>query len=89
MIMNHKEAILFLVENAQEIEIDSRIIRTLYHLLSQDLLPGPKSCVRDRWRFRNVVLMRHAARKFFPASKKRCCKWQGGGYLVPQLESMH
>lgn len=41
MIMNHKEAILFLVENAQELELNSWTIRNLHHLLSQDLLANP------------------------------------------------
>ncbi len=44
MIMNHKEAILFLVENAQDIELNSLIIRNLHHLLSQDLLANPEAC---------------------------------------------
>ncbi len=44
MIMNHKEAILFLVENAQEIELNSLTIRNLHHLLAQDLLANPQSC---------------------------------------------
>lgn len=44
MIMNHKEAILFLVENAQEFEINSMTIRNLHHLLSQDLLHNPEAC---------------------------------------------
>jgi len=44
MIMNHKEAILFLVENAQEIELNSLAIRNLHHLLSQDLLANPEAC---------------------------------------------
>ena len=44
MIMNHKEAILFLVENAQEIELNSLTIRNLHHLLSQDLLANPGAC---------------------------------------------
>lgn len=44
MIMNHKEAILFLVENAQEIELNSLTIRNLHHLLSQDLLANPEAC---------------------------------------------
>lgn len=44
MIMNHKEAILFLVENAQDIELNSLTIRNLHHLLSQDLLPNPQAC---------------------------------------------
>lgn len=44
MIMNHKEAILFLVENAQDIELSSMVIRNLHHLLSQDLLQNPEAC---------------------------------------------
>ena len=44
MIMNHKEAILFLVENAQYIELNSLTIRNLHHLLSQDLLANPEAC---------------------------------------------
>jgi len=44
MIMNHKEAILFLVENAQDIELKSLTIRNLHHLLSQDLLANPGAC---------------------------------------------
>lgn len=44
MIMNHKEAILFLVENAQDIELNSLTIRNLHHLLSQDLLTNPNAC---------------------------------------------
>ncbi|MEH6549995.1 MAG: Fic family protein [Pseudomonadales bacterium] len=44
MIMNHKEAILFLVENAEEIEFNSFTILNLHNLLSQDLLANPESC---------------------------------------------
>ena len=44
MIMNHKEAILFLVENAQDIELNSLTIRNLHYLLSQDLLANPEAC---------------------------------------------
>ena len=44
MIMNHKEAILFLVESAQDIELNSLTIRNLHHLLSQDLLANPEAC---------------------------------------------
>ncbi len=43
MIMNHKEAILFLVENAHDIELNSLAIRNLHHLLSQDLLANPEA----------------------------------------------
>ncbi len=44
MIINHKEAILFLVENAEEIELDPFTIFNLHNLLSQDLLTNPESC---------------------------------------------
>jgi len=44
MIMNHKEAILFLVESAGAIELNSLTIRNLHHLLSQDLLVNPEAC---------------------------------------------
>ncbi len=44
MIMNHKEAILFLVEDAQDMELNSLTIRNLHHLLSQDLLANPEAC---------------------------------------------
>lgn len=44
MIMNHKEAILLIVENAPDIELDSLTIRNLHHLLSQDLLANPEAC---------------------------------------------
>ena len=44
MIMNHKEAILLLIENAQDIELNSLTIRNLHHLLSQDLIANPQAC---------------------------------------------
>lgn len=44
MIMNHKEAILFLVENAQEIEPNRFTIFNLHNLLAQDLLSNPEAC---------------------------------------------
>jgi len=44
MIMNHKEAILFLVENAEEIELNAFTVFNLHNLLSQDLLANPNSC---------------------------------------------
>jgi Fic family protein len=44
MIMNHKEAILFLVENAEDIELNPFTIFNLHNLLSQDLLANPQSC---------------------------------------------
>ena len=44
MIMNHKEAILFLIENAADIELNSFTLLNLHNLLSQDLLSDPASC---------------------------------------------
>lgn len=44
MIMNHKEAIQLIVENAREIEINSHTIKSIHGLLSQDLLPNPNAC---------------------------------------------
>jgi hypothetical protein len=38
MIMNHKEAIGFLIENAEEIALNTFTIRNIHALLSQDLL---------------------------------------------------
>ena len=38
MIVNHKEAIEFLIENAEEITLDPFTIRNIHALLSQDLL---------------------------------------------------
>ena len=44
MIINHKEAILFLVENAPDISLNSLSIRNLHYLLAQDLLANPQAC---------------------------------------------
>lgn len=44
MILNHKEAILFLVGNALEIEVTSFVVRNLHQLLAQDLLRNPNAC---------------------------------------------
>jgi Fic family protein len=44
MIVNHKEAILFLIENAADIELNSFTLLNLHNLLSQDLLSDPASC---------------------------------------------
>ena len=43
MIMNHKEAIVFLVENAREIGLNSFTVFNLHSLLAQDLLE-PRRC---------------------------------------------
>jgi Fic family protein len=48
MIMNHKEAILFLIENAEEIPLSSFTIRNIHYLLSQDLLKNPNACGKVR-----------------------------------------
>ena len=44
MILNHKEAISFLVDNAENIDITLFTIRNLHYLLAQDLLVNPMSC---------------------------------------------
>lgn len=44
MVMNHKEAIEFLIENAEEIVINAFTIRNVHALLSQDLLANPDAC---------------------------------------------
>lgn len=43
MIVNHKEVILFLIENVQDIDLDSLTIRNVHYLLSQDLLANPEA----------------------------------------------
>lgn len=48
MILNHKEAILFLVENALEIEVTPFVIRNLHQLLAQDLLTNANACGKVR-----------------------------------------
>lgn len=48
MIMNHKEAILFLIENARDMELNSLAVRNLHHLLAQDLLANPLACGQVR-----------------------------------------
>ena len=44
MIMNHKEAILFLIENAPDIELNNFTLLNLHNLLAQDLLSDQASC---------------------------------------------
>ena len=41
MVLNHKEAISFLVENDQEIDLNNRTIYYLHNLLSEDLIKNP------------------------------------------------
>ena len=48
MIMNHKEAIEFLIENAEEMPLSPFTVRNIHHLLSQDLLANPNACGRER-----------------------------------------
>jgi len=48
MIMNHKEAIEFLVENAEEISLSPFTIKNLHYLLSQDLIANPNACGKER-----------------------------------------
>lgn len=48
MIMNHKEAIEFLIENAEKIVLTPFTIRNIHSLLSQDLLANPKACGKIR-----------------------------------------
>ncbi len=48
MILNHKEAILFLIENAEELSVTPFVIRNLHQLLSQDLLSNSFACGQIR-----------------------------------------
>lgn len=48
MILNHKEAIEFLVDMAEEIDINRYTILNIHGLLSHDLLLDPKACGRLR-----------------------------------------
>jgi hypothetical protein len=48
MIMNHKEAIEFLIENAEEIVINAFTVKNIHALLSQDLLSNPNACGKVR-----------------------------------------
>lgn len=50
MILNHKAAIEFLVENAQEIDFDRHTILTLHALLSENLIGNPEDEGRVRTR---------------------------------------
>jgi Fic family protein len=50
MILNHKEAIEFLVENATEIAFDRRTVVNLHAALSENLLPDPQASGRLRQR---------------------------------------
>jgi Fic family protein len=48
MILNHKEAIAFLIESAVEIVLIPITIRNIHALLSQDLLANPSACGKIR-----------------------------------------
>lgn len=48
MIMNHKEAIEYLIESAVEIVLIPITIRNIHALLSQDLLANPNTCGKIR-----------------------------------------
>jgi fido (protein-threonine AMPylation protein) len=48
MILNHKEAIEFLVDSANDIGVNRRTILNLHAILSYDLLGNPESCGRLR-----------------------------------------
>ncbi|CAH0525098.1 Fic family protein [Vibrio hippocampi] len=48
MILNHKEAILFMIENAEELSVTPFVIRNLHQLLSQDLLSDSAACGQVR-----------------------------------------
>jgi Fic family protein len=48
MILNHKEAIEFIVDIAEEIDINRYIILNIHGLLSHDLLLDPRACGRLR-----------------------------------------
>jgi hypothetical protein len=48
MIMNHKEAIQFIIESAEHITLSPFIIRNIHSLLSQDLLANVNACGAER-----------------------------------------
>jgi Fic family protein len=48
MILNHKAAIEFLVESAEELEFNRQTILNLHALLSDNLLPDPSASGRLR-----------------------------------------
>lgn len=48
MILNHKAAIEFLAESAEDIELTPVTVRNLHALLSDNLLPDPAACGRLR-----------------------------------------
>lgn len=48
MILNHKEAIEFIIDMAEEVDINRYTILNIHGLLSHDLLLDPKACGRLR-----------------------------------------
>ena len=48
MIMNHKEAIEFIIENAGDIPLNPFTVKNIHYLLSQDLLANPNACGKER-----------------------------------------
>lgn len=44
MIMNHKEALQFLIENAEALSVNAITVRNIHALLSQDLMADPSAC---------------------------------------------
>ncbi|WP_210499348.1 Fic family protein [Vibrio crassostreae] len=48
MILNHKEVILFLVENAEELTLSPFVVYNIHGMLSQELLSSPSACGRIR-----------------------------------------
>ena len=48
MVLNHKHAIEFLAESADEVDVDRRTILNLHALLAEDLLPDPTAPGRLR-----------------------------------------
>lgn len=48
MILNHKDAIEFIVDMAEEVDINRYTILNIHGLLSNDLLPDPRACGRLR-----------------------------------------
>ncbi len=48
MILNHKQAIEFLVESAEEIGINRYSVLNIHAILSDNLLPNPEACGRLR-----------------------------------------
>lgn len=48
MIMNHKETIEFLLENAEKLTFSAFTIRSIHYFLSQDIISNPNACGNER-----------------------------------------